>query len=192
MTPPVVPETIPEAVPAAPAPSVVPEPEPEMAPETIIVEREPLPLTCPACSAEVEAGDKFCSNCGATLGAPPVTAPAPVAAPPTAPSVGPRLVISASGAEIPLPAKDEILIGREDPISGIYPEVDLTVHGGEEGGVSRRHARLLVQAGITSVEDLDSTNYTFVNRQKLVPKTPHPLNDGDELRCGRVAMVFRG
>jgi pSer/pThr/pTyr-binding forkhead associated (FHA) protein len=100
-------------------------------------------------------------------------------------------VVSASGAEIPLPAADEILIGREDPVSGIFPQVDLTPHGGEEGGVSRRHARLMVEGASYLVEDLDSTNYTFVNQQKLAPRTRQPLRDGDEIRCGRVALVLK-
>jgi pSer/pThr/pTyr-binding forkhead associated (FHA) protein len=105
--------------------------------------------------------------------------------------MGPRLVVAASGAEIPLPADEEILIGREDPVSGIYPAVDLTPHGGEDGGVSRKHARLIVEGGNYFLEDLDSTNFTFVNKQKLAPKTRHPLNDGDEIRCGRVALVLK-
>jgi pSer/pThr/pTyr-binding forkhead associated (FHA) protein len=100
-------------------------------------------------------------------------------------------VVVASGAEIPLPEGDEILIGREDPVSGIYPEIDLTPHGGEEGGVSRQHARLTVEEGNYFVEDLDSTNFTFVNKQKLTPKTRTSVNDGDEIRCGRVALVLK-
>ena len=100
-------------------------------------------------------------------------------------------MVVASGAEIPLPESEEIFVGREDPVSGVYPDVDLTPHGGEEGGVSRRHARLYVEGGNYLVEDLDSTNFTFVNKQKLTPKTGQPLSDGDELRVGRVALVFR-
>jgi pSer/pThr/pTyr-binding forkhead associated (FHA) protein len=103
----------------------------------------------------------------------------------------PRLVVASSGAEIPLPAATEILIGREDPVSGIFPEVDLTPHDGEAGGVSRRHAKLVVDGGDYSVEDLDSTNFTFVNKQKLSPGVRQALNDGDELRCGRVVLVLR-
>lgn len=144
---------------------------------------------CPACGVEVVAGDKFCSNCGAVLQAMTESAPAEAAAP--SPSAGPRLVVTASGAEIPLPAGDEILIGREDPVSGVFPQVDLTPHGGEEGGVSRRHARLMFDGVNYSVEDLDSTNFTFVNKQKLSPGTPLPISDGDEIRCGRVTLVLK-
>jgi pSer/pThr/pTyr-binding forkhead associated (FHA) protein len=115
-----------------------------------------------------------------------VPAPAPA---PAAPA-GPRLRVVDSGAEIPLPAGEEILIGREDPVSGIYPDIDLTPHGGEEGGVSRRHAKVYVEGSNYFVEDLDSTNYTFINKQKLTPHTRYPVNDGDEIRCGRVALVL--
>ncbi len=39
-------------------------------------------------------------------------------------------------------------------------------------------------------EDQNSTNFTFVNRQKLAPKTPTPIKDGDEIRLGRVVLKF--
>jgi pSer/pThr/pTyr-binding forkhead associated (FHA) protein len=99
-------------------------------------------------------------------------------------------VVAASGAEIPLPAKDEILIGREDPVSGIFPDVDLTPHGGDEGGVSRRHARIVVEGGVFYLVDLNSTNFTYLNKQRLAPDTRQPLKDGDEVRCGRVTLLF--
>jgi hypothetical protein len=184
--PPAEPRQVPEA-------KEVPEPEVEAAPPPPPAPAPAGPPTCPACGLEVEAGDKFCSNCGAVLQEVPPSEPveeAPAPPPPPA-AVGPRLVVATSGAEIPLPASDEILIGREDPVSGIYPDVDLTPHDGEEGGVSRQHARLIVEGGSYFVEDLDSTNFTFVNKQKLAAKTRHPLNDGDEIRCGRVALVLR-
>jgi predicted amidophosphoribosyltransferase len=169
------------------APAVVEAPPPSV-PTPV-----PIPIpTCPACGAAVEVGDSFCSSCGARLTA----APAPVAAPtveaPPPPTVaGPRLVVAASGAEIPLPPLAEILIGREDPVSGIFPEVELTPHGGEEGGVSRRHARLIVEGGNYFIEDLDSTNFTFVNKQKVTPKVRQPLKNGDEIRCGRVTLILQ-
>ncbi|RLC74529.1 MAG: hypothetical protein DRI81_13630, partial [Chloroflexi bacterium] len=65
-----------------------------------------------------------------------------------------------------------------------------TDHGGDEGGVSRRHARIFVQGTQILVEDLNSTNYTYVSQQRLTPGQPHPLNDGDELRFGRVKLTY--
>jgi hypothetical protein len=175
---------------AEPVPSEPEEPVAEVAP---VSEETPTPsaiTVCPACGTEVETGDAFCSACGYTLRTPAAAEPAlPPVQVELAP--GPRLVVVASGAEIPLPTGEEFLIGREDPVSGIFPEVDLTPHGGEEGGVSRRHARIIVEAGNYYVEDLDSTNFTFVNKQKLVPKSRQPVGDGDEIRCGRVALLLK-
>lgn len=104
--------------------------------------------------------------------------------------VSPRLVVQPDNASFDLSGKSEVLIGREDPVSNIYPDIDLTPHGGEEGGVSRMHARLLLQGNQYMIEDLNSTNFTFLNRQKLAPKTPTPVADGDEVRLGRVVMQF--
>ncbi|MGC9467555.1 MAG: FHA domain-containing protein [Anaerolineae bacterium] len=83
------------------------------------------------------------------------------------------------------------VIGREDPLSGIFPDIDLTDHGGDEGGVSRKHARIQVQGQRFYVEDLNSTNHTYLNRELLTPGYTYPLRDGDELCFGRVKVIFR-
>ncbi|WP_151756056.1 FHA domain-containing protein [Dictyobacter vulcani] len=167
--------------------------------------------TCPSCGAVNPAGEAFCSNCGVSLlGAPaPVPAPAAVEAPAAdavpqdqqqpaaaAPAAAPgalqaRLVVEADNQEFDLSGKEIITIGREDPVSNIYPDVDLTPHGGEDGGVSRLHARIFVENGQYLLEDENSTNFTFLNRQRLAGKTPTPLHDNDEVRLGRVLLRFK-
>ncbi len=125
--------------------------------------------------------------------APAVAAVVPPAAPEPAPMpvLKPRLMIVTTGATVELPTdKQTIVVGREDPISGIFPEVDLTPHGGEGGGVSRQHARILHDATSWKVEDLNSTNYTKINGTKLAPNTPTEIHDGDTLHFGRVALTF--
>lgn len=162
---------------------------------------------CPSCGAINPAGEAFCSNCGASLlGAPaPVSAPAPAVTPapeaapavavavaPAAPSaLNARLVVEADNQEFDLSGKDNVLIGREDAVSNIFPDVDLTPHGGEEGGVSRMHARIYADNGQYMLEDENSTNFTFLNRQRLAPKTPTPLHDNDEIKLGRVLLRFK-
>ena len=97
-----------------------------------------------------------------------------------------------SGTEVALPTdRAEIIIGREDPISGIHPEVDMTPFGGESGGVSRQHARINHDAGQWTITDLNSTNYTRVDGVKLDPNVPAALQDGARLQFGRVSVVFR-
>ncbi|MDQ3707207.1 MAG: FHA domain-containing protein [Chloroflexota bacterium] len=102
-----------------------------------------------------------------------------------------RLVIISTGAELPLPDQEEIMVGREDPSSGIFPDVDLTAYGGEEGGVSRRHARLLHINGDYFVEDLQSTNFTKLDGQRLPAHVRERLEDGARIDFGRVATIFR-
>jgi DNA-binding winged helix-turn-helix (wHTH) protein len=55
--------------------------------------------------------------------------------------------------------------------------------------VSRRHARVLIDMGLATLEDLGSKNGTFVNGIKL--SQPIALRDGDELRIGSVPMVMK-
>jgi hypothetical protein len=52
----------------------------------------------------------------------------------------------------------------------------------EDPQVSRHHARLTLQAGVYVVEDLGSTNGTFINEQRLTGT--RPINPGDVLRLG--------
>lgn len=162
---------------------------------------------CPSCGATNPAGEAFCSSCGASLqGAPaPVQTPPPAPAAPSEPpqpapaapaaaapeALQARLIVEANNQEFDLSGKDNITVGREDAVSNIYPDVDLTPHGGEEGGVSRLHAHIFVENGQYMVEDENSTNFTFLNRQRLAAKTPTPLHDNDELRFGRVLLRFK-
>ncbi len=159
---------------------------------------------CPTCGALNPAGEAFCSTCGGSLqGAPvpveSVAQPVAVAQPMADAAVEPvqqgalqaRLIVEADNQEFDLSGKDNITIGREDAVSNMYPDVDLTPHGGEEGGVSRQHARIFVENGQYMLEDENSTNFTFLNRQRLAGKTPTPLHDNDEVRLGRVLLRFK-
>ncbi len=95
----------------------------------------------------------------------------------------------AIGTEFHLSA-DESYIGRWDADNGVFPDVDLDAHD-PEAKVSRRHARILNKAEGYAIEDLGSTNGTFVNRgRRLIPGTPQPLSDGDEIIVGKTFMRF--
>src|SRR6266700_984672 len=99
-------------------------------------------VVCPSCGTVNAPGEAFCSNCGVSLmGAPsaqaapssPVVAVAPdaTAAPAPAPVAAPaalnaRLIVEADNQEFDISGKDNIVIGREDAVSNIYPDVDLT------------------------------------------------------------------
>jgi ribosomal protein L32 len=175
----------------------------------------PALTQCPSCGADNLPGSTFCSNCGIRMTAPEVEAVAPPAPAPeetlvsepeelvaaeeepaveqeVPPSTGVRrFIVRDTGAEIVLPSADgEYIIGREDPISGVFPEIDLNPYQGEHYGVSRRHAKLIIDAGLAFIEDLDSTNFTFVDRKKLPPRTPTALSSGDDVRFGKLVLTY--
>jgi len=86
--------------------------------------------------------------------------------------------------------KHTSLIGRMDPVSGIFPEIDLSTYD-LESKVSRRHARVWREGQQFFVEDLSSINGTIINNTFLVPKQPHRLKDGDTLRVGQTRLLFK-
>ncbi len=55
--------------------------------------------------------------------------------------------------------------------------------------ISRRHARIVVTASETTVEDLGSKNGTQVNGHPVT--SPVVLNDGDALQVGSITLTYR-
>ncbi|HEY3103461.1 MAG TPA: FHA domain-containing protein [Pyrinomonadaceae bacterium] len=95
-----------------------------------------------------------------------------------------------AGKQFPL-GKNGSEIGRWDADGGIFPDVDLDSDD-PEAKVSRRHARISIQNGQYEIEDLGSTNGTFVNRgPRLKPGARQALNDGDEIIVGKTFLRFR-
>jgi hypothetical protein len=81
-----------------------------------------------------------------------------------------------------------IRLGRSDPMEDIFPEVDLTDDRGKEYGVSREHACIFQRGNAVEVEDLGSTNGTFLNGERLAPYIPQLLEDGDQLQLGKLPI----
>jgi hypothetical protein len=138
--------------------------------------RGPIGVTCARCGAIALPGERFCDECGTRL-------------PPTA-----LLILEESGWRVPLPStadRPEIIVGREDKLSGVVPDVDLGSYGAESLGVSRRHVRLVRGAIGYRAEDLGSVNLTYVNDQRLEPGRAIELKDGDRITIGRLAVFFR-
>ena len=148
--------------------------------------------------AEVPAGAKSSpipAPARTSVGGPPRKRDAEEASPRRASSgVGPhaKLVIHRGrsvGKEFPL-SEDESHIGRWDADGGIFPDVDLDSDD-PEAKVSRRHARITHRGGQYYIEDLGSTNGTFVNRgRRLLPGDRQALRDGDEVIVGKTFLKF--
>lgn len=82
------------------------------------------------------------------------------------------------GMKFALPSEEPQLIGRS---SEALPLSDTTV--------SRRHAELTPDDGKWYLRDLDSSNGTFVNGERI-SKDRIELSPGDQIRCGSTLMVF--
>lgn len=95
-----------------------------------------------------------------------------------------------AGKQFPL-HEDEAQIGRWDADGGIFPDVDLDADD-PEAKVSRRHARIAHRGDEYFIEDLGSTNGTFINRgRRLLPGDRQPLRDGDEIIVGKTFLRFQ-
>jgi pSer/pThr/pTyr-binding forkhead associated (FHA) protein len=82
--------------------------------------------------------------------------------------------------------------GRQLPLDSVVDvgrEPSLPLHLDEDTQVSRRHARISVQGGVVVVEDLGSTNGTYVNDQPI--NAPRSLNPGDKVRIGLTVLELR-
>lgn len=88
------------------------------------------------------------------------------------------------------PARQTIL-GRLDATSSQPPDLDLSPYGALEKGVSRIHAAIDRSEDTLTLIDMGSANGTHLNGQRLTPKQPRVLRDGDEIRLGKlVAHIY--
>ncbi len=121
--------------------------------------------------------------------APPVAA-AEEPEEPDEPSVAGYLTHHASGVRLAVEGRESLTVGRRDPVTGIQPSVDLTGLD-QERSVSRRHAKLERRGQrLYLVEDLGTTNGTFVNGERIPPGEPIEIRSGDLLRFGLVELSY--
>jgi hypothetical protein len=121
--------------------------------------------------------------------APESVASAPAAAAAGAPFKAKLSVVRGGrkGQEFPLEEGNN-LVGRWDPETGSFPEVDLDADD-PEAKISRKHALIRIDGGKITIEDIGSLNGTYVNRQpRLSPGSPAELKSGDEVIIGKTFL----
>ena len=98
--------------------------------------------------------------------------------------------VTVDGARVPFSIGVSTVVGREDPVTGLTPGVDLSAIDPERSS-SRQHARLFTEEGrFFLTEDIGTTNGTFVNDEQLKPGVAVEIVPGDQLRFGLVAVRF--
>lgn len=172
---------------------------------------------CPACKMKNEAGAYKCIYCNTVLkkeasqqtvilrSLQEVTgilrdpyedildAPAPATEPFMdfeIPSKGIVLINLENGQMITTQSVRSFILGRaSSELKTSEALVDLTRFGALELGISRVHARIRQAKGNYQIIDLGSSNGTWLENQRLVPKQPYPLESGDRIRIGRLNIL---
>lgn len=158
---------------------------------------------CPSCKKEVPPGATHCLECGepvVLLLPAQITEPVPEdlfvktdampekRIPDLERADGIALVVRGSEDPI-LVAEEDFIIGRYDPDSS-QPTVDLSLYNAGSLGVSRRHARIQLQNDIYLIEDLNSTNGTWINQVRLPAGKKQGLPNGATLQFGQMVLYF--
>lgn len=118
---------------------------------------------------EAIPGDATGLYSASTLGGADVAHRAPKLVVERAPGHDPGMIYDLDG---------DIVLGR-----GERAEIRL-----EDPFASSRHARVFEQGNIVVIEDLHSTNGTYLNEELL--ETPRPLHPGDRVRIGDSEFAF--
>ncbi len=153
------------------------------------------PVFCGFCGQKIVATDMFCAFCGAKQ---------PLAQPGIhseeyniSDQMTVRLIVEGT-SELNTPAfslvKDNNLLGRRDPISNIFPEVDLSKFD-PQTKISRQHARIWREGAKFLLEDLNSSNGTTLigvatGTIRLVPQQSQVLSTGDKIQMGDTVLHF--
>jgi serine/threonine-protein kinase len=183
--------------PSAPSIARVPPHQEPVAPSASSVPPVMEWVFCGHCGEKIGADDVFCAHCGSRQPMPGSGAPARGYQGATGPGriTAQLVVVGTSDMVKPFVIdKESVLIGRTDPHTGIFPEVDLTMYD-LETKVSRKHARIYRQGEQFLVEDLGSVNGTIINSItggsiRLNAKSPRVLSAGDELKLGGTVLKF--
>ena len=118
---------------------------------------------------------------GATT--PDVQTPAPVPAAVATGKVGPEKLVVVAPAErkgMEFQLRDEVTVGRAGGCGVLLSD---------DTFVSQLHARVFRRDGDLFVEDLGSTNGTYLNKKKVT--APVAIRKGDKIQFGRTTMEVR-
>jgi pSer/pThr/pTyr-binding forkhead associated (FHA) protein len=102
-----------------------------------------------------------------------------------------QIILEVQGSPIRMLLVDNmsILLGRADV--NVDPDIDLTLYGGVERGVSRVHARIQFRDGKLYITDLGSNNGTYIGDRRLDAHRPEVLRVGQTIMLGRLVIKLK-
>ncbi len=155
---------------------------------------------CSYCHRKNKVDATHCAYCGKPFSTipdttRPVTSPQPdITEPPkhldrVAGLPASVLALFISGVDDPviIQGSQEVILGRK-VVGSPENVLDLAKYDVGDMGVSRQHARLNFTGDACSIQDLNSTNGTWVNEARLVPGKSYPLRSGDQIRLGQFKL----
>ena len=163
-------------------------------------------LICERCGESYAASLEACPYC--TLRLPPDAAPptSSLHRSPTVPplqtaadaplAAGTTLLLQTlpGGDCIVVPTDEPVILGREVPTNTTDNArlVALDALNAHQYGVSRQHCLITPAEGKLWVTDLDSTNGTYLNTQRIPPHHSYALQNGDRLILGTLHLLVFG
>ncbi|HEY71300.1 MAG TPA: FHA domain-containing protein [Anaerolineae bacterium] len=163
-------------------------------------------ITCPSCKSQAIEGTFFCDNCGAPLveithdatdaedtATPSTRVETPLDsndATTLEPSATFGLRLVSTGDVISLQGRRRYTLGLALPDQAVVPDVDLSLFGAEQHGVSRIHTELRVKKNVFQAIDLESVNGTSLNGVHLKPLDPVRIQHGDRIQLGTLEFEF--
>ncbi|NJL10107.1 MAG: FHA domain-containing protein [Calothrix sp. SM1_7_51] len=179
VTPPPVPAPAPISVPEAVLPPPIPMPE-AIAPPPLpapVPEAQPTPIAVPEAVASLAPEPVMA----------PAAAPEPTVARTQLQQLIARLVHVQTDATIELPPNLSVVhIGK--PNDKIPPDIDVSGFPNSEI-VSRVHADIRAEGDAFYIEDVGSSNGTYINNLPLLPGNRHRLRPGDRISLGKGDMI---
>lgn len=162
---------------------------------------------CPVCKFKNEPSAVVCAFCGS-----PLSAEGEKHEESTTKRVGADTARLPEGADVAVPAghippegiaiyalghskpvavlvDHEFTLGRKVGEEADESIVNLAPFGAFDQGVSRQHAKIRMTAKGYEITDLDSTNGSWLNEQRLAPQVAYPLASGAQIRLGRMHLV---
>lgn len=131
-------------------------------------------VECPVCHSPNPPSETYCVDCGFLLS----SEPEEIVEVPEAEQIG--VLVTQDGTREFALHPGENTVGRQDS------DILLT-----HNTVSRKHALITATEGKVYIEDVGSTNGTFVNGHKLEPGERLELADGAEVVFGNQVLIFR-